>query len=290
MSKVLLISDFSVQHTVGGAQRSNQLIIDKGRQLGHHIDEVFYTDVNKTLDVDKCVETFNSYDVVISSNLEVISAICPQIIDALHGIDHHVRFEHDMCQYLTAQRRHDLFSRCKKTLFLTDYHYQCFKNYYSDYFQNVEIIYDPIDTNQFFDFGRERQDVILYVGFMHHLKGTGQFINFARENPDKKFVCAVWGDTFYSSALSKLDNVSITGIVSYEDMPELYNNVSSLFCQPICDEPFCRSAGEALLCGVPNIINNGKIGVINELERVGIDNIRSGCNNAPINFWRTVCQ
>ena len=40
--RVLLISDYSLEHSSGGAQRSNDLLMQKGRDLGHVISEFNY--------------------------------------------------------------------------------------------------------------------------------------------------------------------------------------------------------------------------------------------------------
>ena len=40
--RVLFISDFTLQDNSGGAQVSNKIIIDKGRELGHDIKEHSY--------------------------------------------------------------------------------------------------------------------------------------------------------------------------------------------------------------------------------------------------------
>ena len=34
MKKIIFISDFNLSHSIGGAQRSNEIIINKGRELG----------------------------------------------------------------------------------------------------------------------------------------------------------------------------------------------------------------------------------------------------------------
>jgi hypothetical protein len=49
--KVLLISDFGVEHNSGGAQRSNQIIIDEGRSRGHTVRS-FHYDSNFSLLLD----------------------------------------------------------------------------------------------------------------------------------------------------------------------------------------------------------------------------------------------
>ena len=65
--RVLFISDFTLEHSTGGAQVSNKLIIDKGRELGldikeHHLES-------------SITDFFSSYDLVINSNLAAISHI-----------------------------------------------------------------------------------------------------------------------------------------------------------------------------------------------------------------------
>ena len=37
--KALLISDYSLKHTSGGAQRSNEIVVEEGRRRGHSINE-----------------------------------------------------------------------------------------------------------------------------------------------------------------------------------------------------------------------------------------------------------
>ena len=61
--KILFISDFSLHHSVGGAQRSNDIIFKEGLRRGHtitmlHIDMDYSNILNK------------EFDLVISSNME----------------------------------------------------------------------------------------------------------------------------------------------------------------------------------------------------------------------------
>ena len=70
--KVLWISDFGIKHNIGGAQRSNQLVIEEGQRQGHHIIEFNYDSEDSILR--------GTYDLVVSSNLEVLSRRCPELI------------------------------------------------------------------------------------------------------------------------------------------------------------------------------------------------------------------
>ena len=102
--KILFISDFLLEHSAGGAQRSNSLIIDAGELRGHEIHQMHYQSNVSTL---KLIQLLNDkkYDYVISSNLEQLG-IEEGLIDLLHMLPNHVRLEHDMCMYLTEENRY----------------------------------------------------------------------------------------------------------------------------------------------------------------------------------------
>lgn len=279
--KVLLISDFGIHHSLGGAQRSNQIIIDKGKSRGHEI-EVYHYDSDASV-------LFKEYDVVISSNLEVLSKH-PGIIQYIINCKNHVRLEHDFCRYLDNETRKFLYKSCKKTFFLTMYHYSKFVDYYGDYFINCEIVPDPIDVLNFRaleDLGYSRKNDILYVGFMHPLKGTGNFIDYVNKNPDKKCVVAGWGGIEYENFMHEKENINFLGKVAYEKMPSLYNSYKLMYYNPEFDEPFCRSVGEALCCGMKIIGNSNKIGSLHMYnEDPGM--FRTRCAEAEENFWEKI--
>lgn len=273
--KCLLVTDFNLSHTPGGAQRSNQVIIDTGRNLGHEI-------VSYNYDSDISL-LFDDYDVVISSNLEVIYKSVNGIINFLASKDNHVRLEHDMNYYLSVEDRRILWESCKKSFFLTDFHHKKFIQTYGDIFKNVEIVPDPIDRS-FKKHNSKREDVCLYVGFMHELKGTQNFLKYVDENPNKKFVAACWGNEQWVSQIKSRKNIEFLQAIPHEKMPELYNSVSEMFYCPECWEPFCRSVGEAILCGVPSITANDKIGCLDMYLR-DKTNFADKCYNASEAFW-----
>jgi len=282
--KILFIADFSLQHNSGGAQVSNDILIRAGKDRDHEIHQMFSDSNLSTIDLIKFIGE-NKYDYIISSNLEVISRQAG-LLDLLYMLPNHIRVERDMNLYLSEEARHKLFSNCVKTFFLTDYHYQQFRNFYGDYFQNVEILPSPFDTEKFIDKKTKRLPLTLYSGFCHSFKGTNVFIRYAKENPDRKFICSCWGDDYYINQIKSLSNVEFIGKTDYKDMPDLYNKVDTFFYQPNMHEPLCRSVTEAVLCGVPNMILNDKIGATHEIERVGLDSFRETCGNSAQLFWQ----
>ena len=154
--RVLLISDYSLQHTSGGAQRSNSIIMEEGRRRGHSINEYNWDSSEIIL--------AHPYDVVISSNLETISTRSPHIVSWIISQKNHVRLEHDANRYLPNDLRRALFQSCEKAFFLSKFHYKNFVESYGDYFVNVEIVPDPIDAEIFQDLKQERENKTLYVG------------------------------------------------------------------------------------------------------------------------------
>ena len=274
--KILLVSDFGIRHSLGGAQRSNQLILDEGIERGHDISIYHY-------DTDQSV-LWDNYDLVISSNLEIISRTNPMILQYCVTSPNHVRLEHDFCRYLDNNIREYLYTSCVKTFFLTNYHYKKFVEYYGDYFENVEIVPDPISKHRFYDMGLERKDDILYVGFMHPLKGTDNFINYVINNTDKTFTVAGWGDSRYEDFMKSASNVNFFGKIDYADMVQLYNSHKQMYYNPDFDEPFCRAVGEALMCGVDIIGDSNKIGSL-YMYQDDPASFADQCDNAAKTFW-----
>ena len=184
--RVLFVSDFTLQDRDGGAQVSNKILIDKGRELGHEIKEHSYR--------SSATDFLSSYDLVINSNLELINRTTPEKIPLILRTPNSVRLEHDSCSYLSNDIRKQLFSNAKKNFFLSQYHLEFFQNLYGDYFHDIEINYDPIDTSIFSKSEEQKEYDVVYCGYLHPLKGFNNLINFAKQNPERKVDVFGWGE------------------------------------------------------------------------------------------------
>ena len=280
--KVLFISDFTLEQRQGGAQVSNDLLIKKGRELGHDITEHHHS--------SSIMDFLTSYDLVIHSNLEAISKISPEKMGFILGLDNCVRLEHDSCSYLNPEDRELLFKKAKKNFFLTKYHLSFFQELYGDYFENVEIVYDPIDTDIFKKEERsEKSYDVVYCGYLHPLKGLNNLLNFARSNPDRTVDIFGWSDQNPNHLFDGVPNVTFRGQEDHHKMASIFQSCKAVFHSPVVREPFCRMVGEALLCGVEEIIGDtSKIGAYLELQDVGYDVFQEGCKNATTNFWERI--
>jgi len=166
---------------------------------------------------------------------------------------------------------------------------QLFINNYGDIFNNVKIVADPIDTDIFYNQNQEREDKILYVGFMHELKGTLSFFEFAMDNPQLRFVVAGWGTKVFDFLARNTPNVEYLGTIVHEDMPKLFNKYETLFYSPIIPEPFCRSVAEGTLCGIKLMSSSSNIiGCMHEFRELGKEKFIENCKNAPEIFWKSI--
>jgi glycosyltransferase involved in cell wall biosynthesis len=276
--KVLFISDFTLDQREGGAQVSNSLIIEKGRELGHEIVEHDHT--------SSIIDFLSSYDLMVSSNLETISQKSPEKFDFILKHPNHIRLEHDSCSYLKNKDREKLFSSSKLNFFLSQFHISFFKDFYGDYFENVEIVYDPVDTNIFKPKDCDKTYDVVYCGYLHPLKGLNDLVKFAQNNPDREVSVFGWGELDCEAFFSSYSNLTFGGAKKHEEIAEIFQQSKALYHNPVVNEPFCRMMGEALLCGVEEIIGDtSKIGAYLEFEKVGYEKFRDGCDKAAEIFW-----
>ncbi len=276
--KVLWIADFGIKHNIGGAQRTNEYIIEEGVNQGHKI-----TQFNYDSPLDLLTE---EYDLVVSGNLEGLYKSQP-VFSYIIKHPNHVRYEHDSNSYLPQKMREELFASAKHSLFLSQYHHEVFKELYGDIFHGVDVVTSPIDTEIFKDCGEDREEAILYIGYMHIFKGTQNFFNYVLKNPDKKFVMASWGDSHLEKAARCFKNIRWLGKRDYKEMPAMFNQYTEMYYHPEKFEPFCRAVGEALLCGI-KVNASENIGAMDDYNKYGIDALRQMCSGAAKKFWEIV--
>ena len=286
MMRVLFVSDLTLERNkVGGAQLSNSFIVERGKQLGHEIVEHDYG--------SSIVDFLSTYDLLISSNLEAISNRSPEKLNFILKHPNHVRIEHDSCSYLQEETRKSLFKSSKKNFFLSKYHISFFRELYGDFFENIEIVYDPIDTDIFSLKDTPKIYDVVYCGYIHPLKGSDNLIKFARNNPDRTLDIFGWSSTQTPDDLKKYfqteSNVNYRGVVEHEEIASVFQQSKAIFHNPLVREPFCRMVAEALLCGVEELIGDkNKIGSYLEFQDVGYENFKDGCKNAATKFWDKV--
>ena len=281
--KILFISDFSINQKYGGAEISNGILIDAGKQLGHDIVE-FTTESSPLI-------LLQHYDLIISSNFCALNYMDSNrfIFNFIINNPNHIRLEHDSCMYFSAEDRRKLFCSSKKNFFLTDFHAKFFKQFYGDYFNNIEIVYDPIDVERFTEIASEKIYDIVYCGFLSDLKGANNLIDYARKNKDRHVAIFGWSeDESIINRINLIENITLNPRVPHSEIHTIYQKSKFIFHSPKINEPFCMMVAEALLCGCSFIGDASKIGSYKEIETHGIELFKKICKESKKNFWQIV--
>jgi glycosyltransferase involved in cell wall biosynthesis len=276
--KILWVADFGLQHNIGGAQRTDSFVIEEGKKRGHDIYFFNYDTPTENL--------LEDYDMVVSGNLE---SLCrrAEVFNFITNHKRHVRFEHDANSYLKPEQRKILFNSTKKNIFLSEFHHKSFVHLYGDIFPNVEIVSPYIDTSVFKNNEEEREDKTLYVGFFHFLKGTAKFMEYVLSHPQKQFVVAGWGHKLYEGHMKSFHNVEFLGKINHSDMSSVFNKYKTLYYHPEKFEPFCRSVGEAILCGM-EVNTSDNIGAVYDYRTLGLEKMRHNCSTSNTRWWELV--
>ena len=279
---ILWIADLSVSHHIGGAQRSNKILLDKGRFRRYNIVE-FNFDSDPSL-------LHQEYDWIITTNILMIKQKLPWFNDWLCERPNHIRHEYDSHQYNSDEMRKKIFDSARLVIFISDLHRTKFIEEYGIRPSNTVAIANSIDGDQFYDRKEKREPYTLYVGINHAEKGTNRFIQEVAKNPDKKYLAAVVNDK--SRTFDQLPNLSIVRDVSYENMPVLYNKCTTFYfhptgARPLYIEPFCRTVAEAIMCGMELDVSDN-IGSYRLYKQVGLEKFRKKCTECADDFWDIV--
>lgn len=278
--KVLWFADFGIKHNIGGAQRTDSFVIEEGLKRNNEI--VFF---NYDSDSNLLKE---NYDIIVSGNLE---SLCRRtdVFNFILNHKNHFRYEHDSNAYLTSNARQILFNSTRKNIFLSEFHYKSFVYLYGDIFNNFEIVSPYIDESKFYNKNQPREEKVLSVGYMHFLKGTNNFFKEVLMNPEKEFVFAGWGEKKLERTIKAFSNVEFLGKVNHDEMADLFNKYTTLYYHPDKFEPFCRSVGEAIFCGMKIDCSNN-IGAIYDLNSFGIEKMKQSSRESLRKFWQIVEQ
>ena len=132
---------------------------------------------------------------------------------------------------------------------------------------------------------------MVYCGYIHELKGAKKIIDFAKKNPDKEISIFGWSHVDPNEFFKNQNNIKFGGLKTQEEVADILKQSKAIFHSPIVNEPFCRMIGEALLCGVEEVIGEvNKIGSYLEFNKVGYDEFKNKCENASEIFWQKIEQ
>jgi glycosyltransferase involved in cell wall biosynthesis len=277
--KILWVADFDDKEQVGGAQVSDRMIINYGKSVGLDITEFNFRSPEGILS--------ENFDTLVASNITLLYLKRRPVFDFVLNHPKYVYLQHDSNRFFSKSDRENIYLKCKKAIFLTEYHYKLFEKWYGNIFQNVVIVPDPVDVSKFYNFDQERENKTLFAGYYGNDKGAYYFVDYALGHTSDKFVVAGWGDKVYDHCFRTIPNIELLGKIEQSLMPTIYNKYKTIFCCPVREEPFCRCVGEALFCGM-HVMENGRVGAMQEIRRLGPEQFFKTCADAPKIFWEKV--
>lgn len=176
-----------------------------------------------------------------------------------------IKFERDFYNLANighGRFRKMLFEQSARNIFLSPLHYERFKEIHKDIEwedAKVSLHHVPVDIKKFNPRGLPRRNVYAFVGALVSHKGIDNLFSIANQLPE--ITIEVYGRGFpeYEELICKYPNMAYMGMVPYDDMPSIYNNVKGFIFLPSEIEPFGRVVAEARLCGCEMVLNE-KVG------------------------------
>jgi len=249
--RIVWIADFVVKtYKAGGAQYTNEMVINAGIDRGYEIDIITKDD-----------PPAYGYDLYILNNIRYINT---EYLNHIIYNEPYVRWEHDY--WLCGAHKHlkrfaDIVPNARLNLFMSKRHLnQCEKDIGK--IPNADYVTSPIDTGLFCIDKEVKKDKKLVVWTGHDTpdnKGFKTAVQYAKINPELKF--KLFG--IFKEEHKLPDNVEIIGEVEQTVFAGWLKKAQYLMAVPNWIEPSGRSVLEGILCGCDLIVND-KIGILGE--------------------------
>jgi len=268
--RLIWLADFDVGDHQGGAQQTNKVMIEAGRERGHEI-EFKHCHKFECSDDDRLIITNN------------ITRLPPGQLDKIINNKPYIRYEHDYWPLQNPSWVKELYGRSLLNIFLSPLHRQQFKSVCPKD-ENVHLQHSPVSGFRLGNLSRN-SNMVLCVGQFHPNKGQDVVVEYARRHQDKRFVFYGWGDQGMIKQVQNEPNCEFNGSVKNETMYRLYSKAESLIHLPRWKEPFGRIIMEAYLSGC-HIIHNDNVGALSyDWDWSDYDAIKAQNDKATDMFW-----
>lgn len=178
-----------------------------------------------------------------------------------------------------------LFSKSRLNCFQSPRHFESHKDFFGEAIHENVLIMPPTVEVDSLKISDEKDDsTIPFFGDLSFLKGARAFVEFACENPDKKFT--VYGNN--KTDLQIPPNVTFHEMIDNEKVLGILGKTKQFFCQPFWPEPSGRLAAEAFLSGC-EIIANDRIGTFSfDFYPNDIARAKKEMKETPEIFWNRI--
>jgi len=281
----------------GGVEKTNEIMIDEGIKLGHKIDIILPSRLNK--------KNIKKYDLVILNSITRF-----KVEDIYWLIDNvpYIKYEHDagfcmwknpLCeencfktnrQKCTPYFYRKIFAQSELNIFLSPLHLQGHKQFFwNELTDNKTIVIpSPLKKDKFKqDKTKIKRGHYLYLGAISPTKGVEEIlVDFKDKGKKLCFVGPANDVPLFNSILR--NGHTYLGELPYEKIPALLREYPNLLqYQTEINDPFCRTAIEGLASGCKLIIKNkNRIGAFS--YKVSKEKLLDMCYKAPKKFWTEV--
>ena len=194
----------------------------------------------------------------IKTNLPTIVTVHGSIVehvDSMELIDLKSFFSRIMGKTVSYDVTKKIMNSSDEVLTISKSVAEQIKKYYN--FDNLEIIYNGVDTNRFYPNDSFKENYLLYVGRLGHGKGIFDLLDMFKllnNESDVKLLIAGKGE-LNEKILSKIKNenicnVELLGHVEQDDLVKLYQN-ALIFVFPSHYEGLPTAILEAMASGLP---------------------------------------
>jgi len=280
IKRIAWVADFSVDEHSGGAQRTNEIMIERGRELGYEIEEVNSADWRL---VDADLYILNNIHYIYWNHT-------PDLLKIIRGRPF-IRYEHDYLWKIPMpfERIQEVYDKSLLNIFLSPSHLAEHQRA-GLRLDKVHIQPSPIDTSAFFR-GEGDSNRVLYTGELGGHKGILNVFEHARNHPKLRYDLYGWEGAMWNQLKEQMPrNCKNFAPVKYGSMPQLYRGYGKFIHLPIWMEPFGRTVAEAYLSGC-ELITNKRVGFESfDWDYGNYEEVKAKLEEAPDRFWEKVGQ
>ena len=252
--KIAFLKDHSLKEFIGGANITDDIMIQKGISLGHKIKEFNFKDLKDTKPLDE-------FDLIILSN---INSFKKEVIEDIIKNKKYLTYNHDylFCQFRSAQCKmrcktkckpakiyQDMYSNSLLNIFLSPLQKSIHKDFFRETMRDAIYIPSPINKDVYFpDLSIQQPDAHLYLGTIMDHKGISQILDYAKGEKGKVFHFA--GRPVSKELMRRIKEKHLyLGNIYHKEVPKLLRKYKYFMINPQWPEPFGRTIIEAMCSG-----------------------------------------
>jgi len=297
--KILWIHDFTMRENnknyyQGGAQITNLLIMDEGRDRGNNIGEMCPDEIDR----QKIIEW--EPELIITNN---ISRFKPEDIEWLHETFPCIRYEHDFgfCKKrdgnchehggpCKSEQFENMFKKSVHTIFLSPLQYKIHKDSmpFLEEGKNVTVIPSPIDVELFKGDSENRKDnTYIYLGEVWGNKGVPEMLDYARTHKGIFHFAGRPSSQPLIQQINQQFNCAYLNEIQHGFVPHHLKKYKYFMAMQKWTEAFGRAVMEAKVAGCEIVVGkNTRIGALS--FECSDEELIEKCRHAPETFWDTV--